>query len=1075
MESVNEHDAMEIDSTSFNSGRRRKFDEFVVDDPEEMVRENRPLHHQLPTSLRRRAGSPELEPVVGAEVGRRTWTSLVLNTLRKGTQVVAVISTMCRTRLGSRVSEARIYQTCHAAVQSSYNAAKRCLVSLSAVVPVPSGVRRRHLQARSPRLMVDGHLIPVSASRYQETRDLEFRRADEALMAALNMPPLLLANFPRPGPVAMPVAVTEGGDVEMKEEEEKEEEKDVEMEDVGPVTPTPRSHEANVWDDGDLEMMWELDDQPETPSDPFGSFPVQIAPSTPISDSPAHLGGYPEYHPDPMSQLPKQPVVDYPMSVASSSYTNHSPPGLWDYRDSDSQVLGNRSTGTLTLLEQYSGPGIQTPSSSRSTQYHEWGFSVPSDEEGMQDQNNTLTQSFDESIANCFVENYELSGAEGNPGPEPDNLEDLLSDTSEDGESHGLGFDTTAADFETCDQLLTTHDFKPDLTTLDAIDSSHGSSPQASGTSAHVAVGSSNSIDIPATAIDIKAGKHSNLGNLLNPSTPKQAPKKSVAFFASPKTGRPITATKKFIMGETMSFPASSSPPSEVSSLSMNSGSQLSDNSPTYHKTVAHSRDLKHQDSDTADYLHQSVIDSTLNHSSSVDIMSSPSTHTESASRSQDAITQNEETMLAEKEILSPEETTVSVTAASPVLVEADAPAMEEESIVAEDFGSVPSEQVSSRSSSESESRSADHPISLSSSRKRDRTASQTGRGKMPTRTSARHSAKNSRQPQNLAVSFSTLEVSNRLGSSRVVAKKKKEKARHQEQAAHEAAERARLAKEEVEEKAREEAAAEEERRKNSVRRVPKERVIQPLNATWEAKVQQALNTPNMRDVLVNLSSGATLTRKDLGTLKVVRGRDPAHGWLNDEIIAACLQHVVDYGLRISNHKAGDTPKYHAFNTFFYKNLRDKGAQSVKRWAGKAKIGKDDLLKAERVFIPVHQGAHWTLLVVSPFARTIEYFDSMGGQAAPYILNAKKWLAEELGKTWKEEEWTVLTGDYGAGPMQENGSDCGVFTCTTARMVVLGVDPMSYGGNDMAVQRSRMVAELLNGGLVGDFEPRVVF
>ena len=289
-----------------------------------------------------------------------------------------------------------------------------------------------------------------------------------------------------------------------------------------------------------------------------------------------------------------------------------------------------------------------------------------------------------------------------------------------------------------------------------------------------------------------------------------------------------------------------------------------------------------------------------------------------------------------------------------------------------------------------------------------------------------------------------------------------------------EAAKEAGRLKAEEEEKVRKEK-EHEELQKQGVRRMPKEKVIQPLSAEWEARVKAALDTPNMQTVLITLPSGTNLTRKDLGTVKVVPGRDPAHGWLNDEIILAALQQVVDYGLRKSGHQAGQTPTYHVFNTFFYKNLREKGAESVKRWATKAKIGGKALEKVERIFIPVHQGAHWTLLVVSPLGRTIEYFDSMGGHADQYIRNAKRWLEMEMGRGWKEEEWTMPTGARGAGPRQTNTSDCGVFTCTTARMVAMGVDPMAYGGEDMETQRGRLVAELLYGGLVGDFEPSAVF
>ena len=115
------------------------------------------------------------------------------------------------------------------------------------------------------------------------------------------------------------------------------------------------------------------------------------------------------------------------------------------------------------------------------------------------------------------------------------------------------------------------------------------------------------------------------------------------------------------------------------------------------------------------------------------------------------------------------------------------------------------------------------------------------------------------------------------------------------------------------------------------------------------------------------------------------------------------------------------------------------------------------------------------MIVVSPISRTIEYFDSLGGLAHPYILNAKAWLREELGKLYKEGEWTVPTGSLGAVPQQSNGSDGGVFTCTNAKMVLMGLDPMEYNGSDSEIQRTRMIAELLNGGLKGTWNPRESF
>ncbi|MCJ1470589.1 hypothetical protein MMC07_009235 [Pseudocyphellaria aurata] len=554
--------------------------------------------------------------------------------------------------------------------------------------------------------------------------------------------------------------------------------------------------------------------------------------------------------------------------------------------------------------------------------------------------------------------------------------------------------------------------------------------PPASNSSFQNSAGSTNFLPPVATPTGA-TGVQSKSPSL--PVTPdlKPAPKKSVAFFVSPKTGRPITETKKFIAGESMDFPVGSSPASDgsssLSSRSSMRGSARPDDTLIHHE----------QATETSRSSEQPDI------APRVDLYEDAEPAVELPHRSQASASTGDDNVGP-----SNVETAITVSARESIN-EAETPA-EVVEVTAVDTA-VEGNRRAARSSRE--------------------------RSQSP-REGLRRSTRN-REITKLARSFESIDLSTRRESLRVLEKAAKDQKALEEQRVAEAAEKRREEKE-AEEAARkskeaEAAQAREEHSKQNTRRTPKEKVIQPLDATWEANVQQALNTPNMREVLVTLSSGVSLTRKDIGTLKVVLGRDPAHGWLNDEIIAACLQQVVEYGLKISNHQAGSTPMYHAFNTFFYKNLREKGTQSVKRWATKAKIGKENLLKVKHVFIPVHHGSHWTLLVISPMARTIEYFDSMGGPADSYVQNVKLWLAEELGKGWKENEWKVPTGSFGAGPKQTNGSDCGVFTCTTARMVLLGVDPMSYGGEDMAVQRSRMVAELLNGGLNGDFEPRVMF
>ncbi|KAL6719345.1 hypothetical protein ACLMJK_003584 [Lecanora helva] len=294
-----------------------------------------------------------------------------------------------------------------------------------------------------------------------------------------------------------------------------------------------------------------------------------------------------------------------------------------------------------------------------------------------------------------------------------------------------------------------------------------------------------------------------------------------------------------------------------------------------------------------------------------------------------------------------------------------------------------------------------------------------------------------------------------------------------------EAEEKARLERIEAEEKARKEAEEEEERQKKKLR-MPVGNVIEPLTAEWEEKVATALAAAQSRTV-AHTSSGTAITRRDIGKVLPQRGTaDPASGWLNDTIIDAYLQAVVDHGNEAAGHKRGETPKFHAFSNFFYNNLREGGVDKVKRWASRAKIAGKDLLKVEWVFVPINQhGSHWTLIAISPTRKTIEYYDSFNGRVTSEIRNIKAWLRSELRNDYKDEEWTVAEDPAllgrGKGPRQANGSDCGVFCVTTAKMISLGVDPMAVSASDMPTQRMRLVAELINGGFTDEFKPNIRF
>ncbi|KAL8707632.1 MAG: hypothetical protein Q9220_007370 [cf. Caloplaca sp. 1 TL-2023] len=325
-----------------------------------------------------------------------------------------------------------------------------------------------------------------------------------------------------------------------------------------------------------------------------------------------------------------------------------------------------------------------------------------------------------------------------------------------------------------------------------------------------------------------------------------------------------------------------------------------------------------------------------------------------------------------------------------------------------------------------------------------------------------------------VASAFEALKVSSRRSSRRRSDIESNRQLKLEEEAALQAAEDEKKAAEEAQRRAIEETQLAEERTRLGVLRMPSGPVIQPLNPEWEDKVRDAMQTglSSSRE-LARTSAGESLRRRDFGHVLPQDGIDPASGWLNDTIITGYLQAVVDHGKRMRDVKRNELPKVHAFATFFYENLSRRGYDSVRRWANRAKFGGKDLLKMEKIFIPINKGGnHWVLAYVNPQVKSIDYFDSFHGSAGAVFDNIKTWLRGELGDSFVDDEWTL--GQNG-GPVQRNVSDCGVFCVTTAKMIVLGVDPMAFSARDMPTQRRRMLAELMNGGFEGDFVPNVVF
>ena len=263
----------------------------------------------------------------------------------------------------------------------------------------------------------------------------------------------------------------------------------------------------------------------------------------------------------------------------------------------------------------------------------------------------------------------------------------------------------------------------------------------------------------------------------------------------------------------------------------------------------------------------------------------------------------------------------------------------------------------------------------------------------------------------------------------------------------------------EWEKREQERAALERDQRRPS-RVVPKGPCVRALSWDWLNRVSQAMEASYGSPVARSLSGDDLYPRDIITCLKPLE-------WLNDEIINAYLTILIHY-LRQKAGNVDDRPRFHAFNSFFYSTLRDKGYQGVRRWANRAKIGGEALLNVDTVFIPVHESAHWTLMVLRPKDRAIEYFDSLGGRGNRQVGIVKEWLRGELGAKYDEDEWTFFPS---VSSHQDNGSDCGVFLLTNAKAIALGIEPTAFGASDTPLLRRKIVAELINQGLHGELSP----
>ncbi|KAL1952204.1 hypothetical protein VTO73DRAFT_1353 [Trametes versicolor] len=197
--------------------------------------------------------------------------------------------------------------------------------------------------------------------------------------------------------------------------------------------------------------------------------------------------------------------------------------------------------------------------------------------------------------------------------------------------------------------------------------------------------------------------------------------------------------------------------------------------------------------------------------------------------------------------------------------------------------------------------------------------------------------------------------------------------------------------------------------------------------------------------------------------------------WLNDEVINFYGQLILTRAEESKeNPGAGGGAgrkkplNAHYFSTFFWSKLKGQGYQKARmsKWTKKIDIFSKDV-----VLIPVnHNNAHWTAAAINFRKKRIESYDSMNMDRGQVFKLLRQYLDDEHRD--KKKKPFDFTGwqDYTLPdtPQQENGYDCGVFTCQFLEALSRGEESFPFTQANMKYLRRKMVWEIGHAKLRDD-------
>ncbi|KAK5117293.1 hypothetical protein LTR62_005910 [Meristemomyces frigidus] len=248
---------------------------------------------------------------------------------------------------------------------------------------------------------------------------------------------------------------------------------------------------------------------------------------------------------------------------------------------------------------------------------------------------------------------------------------------------------------------------------------------------------------------------------------------------------------------------------------------------------------------------------------------------------------------------------------------------------------------------------------------------------------------------------------------------------------------------------------------------------IRPLPIQWATKLNTAMSSTSYHHKIATSMDGTDLTKRDFLTLLAESEDSNSDSWLNDEIVNAWLSLIVTRKHEQSGYvkSAKNVPNFIAFNSAWYSTVKSKGMDGIAKWSRRKGIKGDKLLTAEKIFFPINTGSHWMMMIISPTERKIDFLDSMSTSLnssgrKQFLGLAREWLALELGKAYRAEEWTESPA---LSSQQTNSNDCGVFSCFNALASGLGLEYGEVDAADMQLGRRVIGAALMGYAGVLDF------